>query len=93
MIDTTSVVRKTTRQISCQLTGEAAILNLESGIYYGLDEVGARVWALVNEPKRVEQVRDAIVEEFDVEAERCERDLLALFTSLADAGLVEIENA
>jgi len=93
VIATSSIVRKTTRQISCQLTGEAAILNLESGIYYGLDEVGARVWALLNEPRRVAELRDAVVEEFDVEAERCERDLVALFTSLADAGLVEIENA
>ncbi len=89
----TSIVRASTRQVSCHLTGEAAILNLESGVYYGLDEVGARVWTLISEPKRVAEVRDALLQEYEVEPERCERDLLALLASLADAGLIEIENA
>jgi len=80
-------------QVSCELGGEAAILNLKTGAYFGLDPVGARIWSLISEPRTVAGIRDAIVEEYDVEPDRCERDLLALLEKLADAGLVDIRVA
>jgi hypothetical protein len=88
-----AIIRTSTHQVSCDLTGEVAILNLDSGVYYGLDGVGARVWALISEPKRVSEVRDALLEEFDVDEERCARDLQALLVRLAEAGLIEVEDA
>ena len=47
-----SVVVATKDQVSCDLAGEAAILNIKSGVYYGLDPVGARIWTLMQEPRR-----------------------------------------
>src|SRR5580765_1481633 len=85
---TTVVVSKD--QVSCDLAGEAAILGLKNGVYYGLDPVGARIWNLIQTPVRVSAVRDAIVQEYDVEAERCERDLLDLLQKLAEQGLLEV---
>jgi len=78
------------KQVSCDLAGQAAILNLESGLYYGLEDVGARIWDLIQEPRTVRQLRDLLTKEYDVEPERCERDLLSLLARLATAGLVEI---
>lgn len=40
-------------QLSCDMAGEAAILNLKDGVYYALDSVGARIWALIQEPRTV----------------------------------------
>lgn len=88
--DSTVVVAE--GQISCELDGEAAILNLKSGVYYGLDEVGARVWSLLQEPKAIREVLEVLLEEYEVEAERCIDDLLALLGSLADEGLVEVRD-
>ena len=85
---TTVVVSKD--QVSCDLAGEAAILGLKNGIYYGLDPVGARIWNLIQTPVKVSAVRDAIVQEYDVEADRCEPDLLELLQQLATEGLVRI---
>ncbi len=79
-------------QVSCDLEGESAILNLNNGVYYGLDTLGARIWELIQEPKTVNQVRDVIVSEYEVEPERCERDLVALLTQLNDEGLVQVRN-
>lgn len=91
-ISGTSRVVAARGQVSCDLGGEAAILSLESGVYYGLDPVGARVWGLVREPKTVAEVRDALVAEYDVEPDACERDLLALLRDLTGAGLIEVRN-
>ncbi len=75
-------------QVSCDLGGEAAILHLKTAIYYGLDPVGARVWDLLRTPKTLAELRDAILEEYDVEPARCESDLRDLLKKLAAAGLI-----
>jgi hypothetical protein len=88
-----STVVATRDQVSSDLKGEVAILDLKAGVYYGLDDVGARIWNLIQEQKAVSEIRDTLLQEYDVEADRCERDLLALLQRLADEGLVEVEDA
>src|SRR3989442_1453031 len=87
-----SVVATVKEQLSCDLAGEAAILHLGSGTYYGLDQVGARIWALVQQPTRVDHLRDMLLEEYEVEPQRLERDPLALLRDLAAEGLVEVRD-
>jgi hypothetical protein len=78
-------------QVSADLSGEAAILNLKSGIYYGLDAVGARIWSLIQEPRVVSEIKDTILQEYDVEPKRCEEDLFALLGELLSHGLIEVK--
>lgn len=80
-------------QVSVEVEGEAVILSLADGVYYGLDPVGARVWTLLEEPRTVAELRDAVVAEWEVEAPAAERDLLALLDALAARGLVEVRPA
>jgi hypothetical protein len=87
--DSTVVAAKD--QVSSDLGGEVAILDLKAGVYYGLDAVGARIWSLIQEPRTVNEIRDILLEEYEVEPERCERDLLALLQRLADEGIIEVE--
>lgn len=78
-------------QISCDLAGEAAILNVKAGMYYGLDAVGARAWSLIQKPLAVTEIKETLLNEYEVEPERCEQDLLALLNDLAEKGLIEIK--
>jgi len=91
-IATSSVVVATKDQVSSDLAGEAIVLSLRTAMYYGLDQVGARIWELVREPRRVADIRDAIASEYDVELERCERDVLDLLRQLATEGLIEVRD-
>jgi hypothetical protein len=79
-------------QVSCDLSDEAVILQLQDGIYYGLDPVGASVWKLIQTPKTIAEVRDAILEEYDVTPEQCEADLRALLANMKEQRLVTIED-
>jgi hypothetical protein len=79
-------------QVSCDLSGESAILNLKAGVYYGLNEVGTRIWKLIQEPRRVSDLRDALLEEYEVEPARCEADIMTLLQALLDNGLIEVRN-
>jgi hypothetical protein len=87
-----SVVVATKDQVSCDLAGEAAILNIKSGVYYGLDPVGARIWNLMQEPRAVIEIQNTITGEYDVEQEQCARDLISLLEKLLAEGLIEVKN-
>jgi len=87
-----STVVAVSHQFSSDLGGEVAILDLSGGMYYGLDEVGARIWELVQEPRVVEDVQGVILEEYDVEPEIAKRDVLTLLQALVDRELVEVRD-
>jgi hypothetical protein len=87
-----TVVVAAKEQVSCSLGEEAAILHMRSGIYYGLDPVGARIWNLMQEPLTVEELRTAILAEYEVEPAQCEGDLFALLEKLRTEGLIEVRN-
>lgn len=78
------------RQISCSLANESVILDLEDGIYYGLNSVAGRIWELVQEPRTVRMIRDMLMSEYDIEESACTRDLLDLLKQLHQWKLVEL---
>lgn len=88
--DSTVVVSK--EQMSCGLDDEAIILSLKKGVYYSLNPCGNRIWSLLQKPVRVGKIRDTLLEEYDIDTETCEKDLLLLLGDLNKEGLVIIEN-
>ena len=83
---------KSSGQVSTDLGKEVIILGVDSEEYYSLEEVGARIWGLIREPKTVRNILDTLLNDYDVEPKRCERDLLAVLQEMADEGLIEIRN-
>ncbi len=92
VISLKTTVTAAKENVSCALGDEAAILQMRSGVYYGLDPVGARVWTLLREPHTVEELREKIISEYEVEPARCEADLMALLEKLRSQGLIEIRS-
>jgi hypothetical protein len=88
-----SVVAASKDQISSELASDVVILDLKGGTYHGLNTTGARIWTLLAQPRTVGEIRDTILREYDVEPDRCERDLLALLDLLSSKGLVELRAA
>lgn len=86
-----STVVRSADQVSTDLGGEVVILGLQSEEYFSLEGVGARIWEMIQEPRTVQEILDAILNNYAVEPERCERDLLAVLGELADEGLIEIK--
>ena len=69
---------------------ETVILNVSDGKYYGLENVGARIWSLLNQPVTVAALLDAIVAEYEVEPRRCARELNELLRRLEAQGLIQV---
>ncbi len=80
----------TSEVLSRNLDGEAVLLDLASGTYFGLADAGATLWALFEKGTTVGEASARLVAEYDVDAATAERDLDALLADLARRGLVEI---
>lgn len=91
-ISTASIVAAIPEQLSADLADDVVILHLQSGMYYGLDEVGARVWQLIQTPQRVSNIRDILLAEYEVDSPQCEQELLALLRELAHQKLIDIKH-
>ncbi len=79
-------------QVSADLGEEAAILNLKTSTYFGLNTVGTSIWNLIQEPKRVSEIWDAIIEEYDVESKQAKVDILELLQDLLTHELIEVKD-
>jgi Coenzyme PQQ synthesis protein D (PqqD) len=71
-----------------ELDGEAVVLNLDTGIYFGLDAVGTRIWRLIEERKALKAVLDTLIDEYDAPPDHLQRDLLAFVERLNTKGLL-----
>jgi hypothetical protein len=65
---------------------------MKNSVYYGVNPVGATVWNLLKEAKTVGQIRDAILNEYEVDEVRCEKDLFALLEEMRSEGLIEVRD-
>lgn len=85
-----SVIIAAKSQVSCDLDGEAAVLNLTTGIYYGLDKVGATIWQHIQTPATVATLRQAIIAHYEVDAATAQSDLITFLDQMMQEGLVEM---
>jgi hypothetical protein len=74
--------------VACDLDGEAVVLHLATGTYFGLNDVASQIWQLIQSPVTAAAICERLLEEYDVDREACERDVVALLEDLAAKGLV-----
>ena len=89
-ITLTSGIRVKEKVVFRDLKGEAVLLNLETGVYFGLDSVGSRIWNLIQEHESLEKVLGILLEEYEVEKARCQKDLLEISAQMNEKGIIEI---
>lgn len=87
-----TVVQIRTDVLSRQLGDEMVALDLESGTYFGLNEVGSRIWSLLQTPLPLGAVQEALLREYEVPAEELWRDLEFLVSELVRHGLAEVRS-
>ena len=75
--------------LSQEVNGETVLLDLDGESYFGLNEVGTRVWQLLQSERTVGETLSALSDEYDVGREQLESDMGELLDKLSDAGLVK----
>lgn len=77
-----------THVISRSVGDEVVLLDLQTGLYFGVDPVGRRIWELAADGRSLGEIVDALLAEFDVERPAAEADVLAFASLLVDRGLL-----
>ncbi len=73
-----------------EVSGETVLLDLASENYFGLDEIGTRIWGLLQSGSSIGETLDTLMEEYEVERETLEKDVGELLEKLVEAGLIEL---
>jgi hypothetical protein len=92
-MDFETIVRAAPDQLSTSVGGEAVILNLDRGAYYGLNVCGAELWEQLQKPVRVATLHEWMLATYEVAPEVARRDLLALLARLIELKLIEVVHA
>ena len=75
-----------------EVQGESVLLNLNSERYFGLDEVGTRMWAALVASASVQAAYEVLLGEYDVGAEQLRNNLQELIAKLVENGLLEVRS-
>lgn len=84
------LVRNEDGLLTTEVDGELIGMSVEQGTCYGLNAVGTRIWALLAEPRSVDSLCEQLMGEFDVEEDRCRREVIELLGELRADGLVTV---
>jgi len=83
-----SVVSRKAGIIEAEIEGEVVALNVETGTCYGLNQVGSRIWHMLATSTRISDICEALLAEYSVGSDDCERQVLDLLEDLYAEGLI-----
>jgi hypothetical protein len=92
-ITPSTIVVRSRSITSAPIGHETAMLNIEQGRYYGLDDIGTYIWQLLEEPQSVDQVCTRLLARYDVDAGTCQQHAIAFLKGLLKAGVVDVTQA
>lgn len=89
-MDSHTVIKRTTKALATGIDDEVVMFDADAGKYYGLNSVAATVWNMLEKPLSVGEICDQLTSEYDVDKEKCMREVLGFLPELKDKGLIEI---
>lgn len=92
VLNQNTLVQRNPKLIANQMDGEIVMMSIDNGEYYGLDEVGSRIWDLMQEPVSISKLVDQLISEFDVTPDECLQDILSFLDELLNRDLVLVKN-
>ncbi len=87
----TAIYHRTAESISTEIEGETVILNMKTGKYCGLNEVGTVVWEELEKQKKFDDLKSRILQEFNVSEEDCTAHLITFLNDMAANSLIEVK--
>lgn len=89
-LDRASLIRRNDSVLSTEVDGEMVMMDVEQGVYFGLDAIGTDIWHRLATPATPADLAEALAGDYEAEVETIERDLLALLAQMAERGLISV---
>lgn len=88
-ISTNTIIQKNKQIVSADMDGETVMMNIQTGKYYNLGNMGGGIWALIEGQTKVETIIESLMEEYNVTREQCEKEVLSFLNQILGQGLIE----
>jgi hypothetical protein len=85
-----TIVRKDNNLMGGEMGNETVLMDMNSGDYLGLNEVGSSIWKIIVEPKSVSEICTALMEKYDVDAPTCEAETLKYLSQLVAENMITV---
>lgn len=90
-IKLSSIIVRNPKMIASDMDGETVMMSVESAEYYGLNKIGSRIWELLENKIKLEEMVSQLISEFDVEKKQCEKDTIDFLEELLQKNLIIIK--
>lgn len=89
-LTTTTQIKRSETILYSELLDEVAMMDIEHGQYYGVDDAGARIWLLLEQPMRIEAICQQLIREYNISLQACREEVLHFVAELQEHGIFEV---
>lgn len=82
------IIRRNPEMLSSNMDGETVMMSIENGEYYGLNEIGTRIWELTADRISVKELIEKLMDEYEVDEETCKTDVFEFLDGLMKKKLI-----
>ena len=90
IINEKTIIVRRTETLSATVDNEAVVLGIESGNYFGLNEIGSEIWNRIADPVSVKALISALSDKYTGDTESIRKDILDFLSTLHEKGLIRI---
>ena len=88
-----NIVQRKKDLLESNIDDEKVMMSLENNEYYGLNSVASRIWELLTEKQSISSIVNQLMEEYDIDRENCEKDVLDFIQELNEKNLIQVDEA
>lgn len=89
-VEIENIISKNPEIDATDLDGEVVMMNMEKGQYFMMNDVGSRIWEIIEEPIKVSEIINALISEYEVEREECENIVMEFLNDLSYGDLIKV---
>lgn len=89
-MNSNALVKRDSSLLFTRVDDDLVMFSAERGMYYGIQVVGSRIWTLIEDEVSIAEICDKLLEEFSVDRETCEREVVHFVEQLDGEGLVVV---
>lgn len=89
-LELSQTITRHTDMLSAEIGGEAVMMSIENGAYFGLNPVATRIWDLIEQPKTIAELVQTITDEYDVSAEQAAEDVQIFVADMIERGIAQL---
>jgi hypothetical protein len=89
-INDQTLISRSNSLLAAVVHDETVMMDIPSGLYYGLDDIGSDIWRRLESPRRFGELVDSLAAEYDADRGIIAADVQKLLTLMATHKVVSL---